>query len=40
MVHSPEQDEDYASLTGLGPRLAERARDVTRGILVALSAYT
>ncbi|MFF1595006.1 ATP-binding protein [Streptomyces sp. NPDC058286] len=37
MVHSPEEDQEYAPLTGDSPRLAERARDVTRGFLLALA---
>ncbi|MFF1690893.1 MULTISPECIES: ATP-binding protein [unclassified Streptomyces] len=37
MVHSPEEDEEYASLTGVSPRMAQRARDVTRGFLRALA---
>ncbi|ULR52264.1 ATP-binding protein [Streptomyces deccanensis] len=28
---------EYASLTGVGPQLAQRARDVTRGFLLALA---
>lgn len=35
MVHSPE--EDYESLKGASPQLAERARDVTRGFLLVLA---